>query len=105
MAEQLRPVIHQVGRSADAIETMGRDTARASSQAASAVVGVGQDLKRLTADTAPELQRLMAELQALTASLRRFSDSAERSPASLLFGRSPVPDGPGEANTSPATTR
>ena len=68
----------------------------ASTQAASAVAGVGQDVKRLTADTAPELQRLLTELQMLTASLRRFSDAAERSPASLLFGRGAVPDGPGE---------
>lgn len=104
-AAQLRPVIAQVGRSADALEAMGRDTAMASSQAASAVVGVGQDLKRLSADTAPELQRLMAELQALTASLRRFSDSAERSPASLLFGRSPAPDGPGEGPSTATATR
>ena len=104
-AEQLRPVIQQVGRSADALEAMGRDTARASTQAASAVVGVGQDLRRLTADTAPEVQRLMSELQALTVSLRRFSDSAERSPTSLLFGRSAVPDGPGEATTHPTATK
>lgn len=100
-AAQLQPVIAQVGRSALALESMGRDTALASSQAASAVVGAGQDIRRLSADTAPELQRLLGELQALTLSLRRFSDAAERSPTSLLFGRGPVPVGPGEAAVNP----
>jgi phospholipid/cholesterol/gamma-HCH transport system substrate-binding protein len=97
MAADLGPVVARVGRSADALEKMGQDTALASAQAASAVVGVGRDVRQLTADTAPELQRLMAELQVLSASLRRFSDAAERNPSSLLFGRGAVAEGPGEA--------
>jgi phospholipid/cholesterol/gamma-HCH transport system substrate-binding protein len=97
MAADLGPVMARVGRSADALEKMGQDTALASAQAASAVAGVGRDVRQLTADTAPELQRLMAELQVLSASLRRFSDTAERNPSSLLFGRGAVAEGPGEA--------
>jgi phospholipid/cholesterol/gamma-HCH transport system substrate-binding protein len=97
LAADLAPVMARVGRSADALEKMGQDTALASAQAASAVVGVGRDVRQITADTAPELQRLLAELQVLSASLRRFSDAAERSPSSLLFGRGAVADGPGEA--------
>ncbi len=100
-AAELRPVIAQVGRSAQALEVMGRDTAQASTRAASAVAAAGQSVQSLSADTAPELQRLLAELQGLTVSLRRFSDAAERSPSSLLFGRAPLPPGPGEPGTRP----
>ena len=97
MAADLGPLAARVGRSADALEKMGKDTAQASAQAASAVVGAGQDVRQLAAETAPELQRLLAELQVLSTSLRRFSDAAERSPTSLLLGRGKVADGPGES--------
>jgi phospholipid/cholesterol/gamma-HCH transport system substrate-binding protein len=96
MQADLGPLIQRVGRSADALEKMGQDTALASAQAASAVMGVGRDVRQVTADTAPELQRLMAELQVLSASLKRLSDAAERSPTNLLFGRGKVAEGPGE---------
>ena len=96
-AAELGPVLARVGRSADALEKMGQDTALASAQAASAVSGVGRDVRQLTADTAPELQRLLAELQVLSASLRRVSDAADRNPSSLLLGRAAVADGPGES--------
>ncbi len=96
IAADLGPVITRVGRSADALEKMGQDTALASAQAASAAVDIGSDVRALTASTAPELQRLMAELQVLAVSLRRFSEATERSPSSLLFGRAEVANGPGE---------
>ena len=99
-AAEMRPVIARVGRSAEALEKMGQDTASASAQAASAVAGVGRDVRQLTTDIAPELQRLLADLQALSASVRRLSDAAERSPSSLLLGRGVVADGPGEAATA-----
>lgn len=105
VAAEVGPLAARVGRSADALEKMGQDTAQASAQAASAVVGVRLDVRELTAETAPELQRLLAELQVLTTSLRRFSDAAERSPSSLLLGSGVVPDGPGEAATSPQGQR
>lgn len=97
MAADLGPVMARVGRSADALEKMGQDTALASAQAASAVVGMGRDVRQLSVDAAPELHRLMTELQMLSVSLRRLTDTAERSPSSLLLGRGVVPDGPGEA--------
>lgn len=105
MASELGPVVARVGRSADALEKMGVDTALASAQAASAVVGVGRDVRQIAAETAPELQRLLSELQVLSTSLRRFSDAAERSPTSLLLGRGVVADGPGEAAATPQGQR
>jgi phospholipid/cholesterol/gamma-HCH transport system substrate-binding protein len=97
LAADIGPLLVKVGRSADALEKMGQDTAQASAHAASAVQGVERDVRQLTTETAPELQRLLAELQVLVQSLRRFSDAAERSPGSLLLGRGAVADGPGES--------
>ena len=57
------------------------------------------DVKRFTAETLPELERLLGELSVLSASLRRLTDQTERNPAGLLFGRRPVPEGPGESLT------
>ncbi|MBW6496230.1 MAG: hypothetical protein K0B16_17080 [Burkholderiaceae bacterium] len=55
------------------------------------------------AEILPELQRLLVGLQALSSSLRHLSEQTERDPASLLFGRSPVPPGPGEAPSARPT--
>jgi phospholipid/cholesterol/gamma-HCH transport system substrate-binding protein len=53
-------------------------------------------VKRFTGETLPEVERLLGELRALTGSLRRVTEQTERDPSGLLFGRRPVPDGPGE---------
>lgn len=95
---QLDPVIARIGRSADAVEKMGNEVARASSGAGQTVNEVGADVKRFTAETLPELERLLGELSVLSNSLRRLSEQTERNPAGLLFGRMPVPDGPGESS-------
>jgi phospholipid/cholesterol/gamma-HCH transport system substrate-binding protein len=95
-------VIDRIGRGADAIEKMGNEVAQTSATAGKTVNSVGNDVKRFTADTLPELERLLGELSALSNSLRRLTEQTERNPASLLFGRKPVPEGPGET-TTPAT--
>ena len=96
LAAQLGPVIERIGRTADAIESMGQEAGRASARAGKTVDEVGADVKRLTAETAPELQRLLGEMNVLTASLRRLSEKIEGSPGGLLIGRRSVPPGPGE---------
>ncbi len=98
---QLEPVLARIGRSADAIEKMGVEVARTSVRAGRTVDAVGADLKRLSVETLPELERLLGELGALTTSLRRLSDQTERDPRGLIFGRQPVPAGPGEKGVSP----
>lgn len=95
---QLGPVIEQISRSAQAVERMGNEAALASASAGKTVDSVGADVKRLTAETVPELQRLLGELSVLSNSLRRLSDQTERNPAGLLLGHSPVPEGPGESS-------
>lgn len=96
---QLGPAIERIGRSAEAIEKMGNAVAQTSVSAGKTVGAIGGDVKRLTEETLPELERLLGELAALSTSLRRLTEQTERNPASLLFGRRPVPEGPGESST------
>ena len=93
---QLGPVIDRIGRSADAVEKMGNEAALASASAGRTIDAVGAGAKRVTAETLPELDRLIGEMNVLAASLRRLSEKIEGSPGGLLLGRRPVPDGPGE---------
>lgn len=94
---QLEPLIARLSNSAIAVEKLGNDAAAASTSAANTVDSVGSDVKRFTAQTLPELQSLMGELSVLSASLRRLSEQTERNPSGLIFGKTPVPDGPGES--------
>ena len=80
---------------------MGNEVARTSAGAGQTVNEVGADVKRFTAETLPELERVLAELSVLSTSLRRLSEQTERNPAGLLFGRMPVAAGPGETSTGP----
>lgn len=98
---QIGPVIERIGRSAAAVEKMGNEVARTSQSAGKTVDVVGADVKRFGTDTVPELQRLLGELGVLTTSLRRLSEQTERDPRGLLFGRKPMPEGPGEAGAKP----
>jgi phospholipid/cholesterol/gamma-HCH transport system substrate-binding protein len=93
---QLGPALDRIGRSADAVEKMGREVAFAGASAGKTVDAVGADVKRFTAETLPELERLLGEMSVLVASLRRLSEKIEGSPGGLLLGRRPVPPGPGE---------
>jgi len=93
---QIGPTLDKVSRAADALEKLGNAGTLASMNAGKTVEAVGSDVQRFTADTGPELQKLMAELTVLSASLRRLTEQTERAPNSLLFGRSPAPMGPGE---------
>ena len=97
VTEQLGPVIEQIGRSADAVEKMGNEASKASKSAGKTISAVGADVQRFTGETLPELDRLLSELKVLSASLRRVIEQTERNPTGILFGRSPVPDGPGES--------
>ena len=101
---QVGPVIERVGRGADAVRKLGNEAALASSSAGQAAASAGQtiaamraDLKRMSGDALPELQRLMSEFDALAASLRRLTEETERNPRAFLFGHSEVPEGPGES--------
>jgi phospholipid/cholesterol/gamma-HCH transport system substrate-binding protein len=93
---QLGPAIDRISRSADALEKMGKEAAVASASAGKTFETVGEGVKRFNADALPELERLLGEMNVLSASLRRLSEKVEGSPGGLLLGRSPVTPGPGE---------
>jgi phospholipid/cholesterol/gamma-HCH transport system substrate-binding protein len=98
---QMEAVVARIGRSADAVEKMGTEVARTSVSAGKAVDAVGADVRRFSTETLPELERLLGELGALSTSLRRLSEQTTRDPRGLIFGRTPVPDGPGEKGGAP----
>jgi phospholipid/cholesterol/gamma-HCH transport system substrate-binding protein len=75
---------------------MGNEVARTSASAGKTINSVGADVQRFTAETLPELEHLLGELSVLSTSLRLLSDQTERNPSGLLFGRKPIPEGPGE---------
>lgn len=95
---ELEPLIERIGQAADAVEKMGNELAGTSASAGKTINAVGSDINRFTAETLPQLERLIGELSVLSSSLRRLSEQTERNPSGLLFGRKPVPDGPGEAS-------
>ncbi len=97
-SHELAPLIARIGRAADAVEKMGNEIAGTSASAGKTLNAVGSDINRFTAETLPELERLLGELSVLTTSLRRLSEQTERNPSGLLFGHKPVPDGPGESS-------
>ena len=112
--QELSPILAKVGplidglavttshikQSALAIEKAGNEAAAASNSAGKTVELAGANFERFSAETLPEVQRLLGELNELSASLKRLSEQTERDPASLLRGRSTVPAGPGESSES-----
>ncbi|MGZ8269653.1 MAG: MlaD family protein [Methylophilus sp.] len=101
--EQLNITIAQINRSAIAIEKVSNEAAIASANVSKTVESVGANIEHHTDETFPEVQRLLTELNELSVSLKHLSEQTERDPASLLRGRSPVPDGPGESSSEKAS--
>jgi phospholipid/cholesterol/gamma-HCH transport system substrate-binding protein len=98
---KLGPLIDRLGRSADAVGKMGGDLSKAGHSASLAADGIGVGVKRLGTQTLPEVERLLAELETLSSSMRRLTEQTTRDPSGLIFGRTPVPDGPGEKDGKP----
>lgn len=95
---QLSPVLSRIDQGAQAVEKMGKEVAQTSITAGKLVESVGADAQRFTSETLPELERLLGELTVLSTSMRRLSEQIERNPDGLLFGRTPVREGPGETS-------
>ena len=76
---------------------MGDAATLMSQSAAQTIKAVGADVKRFSGDAVPDLQALIGEMNVLAVSLRRLIEETERNPRGFIFGRQPVPVGPGEA--------
>jgi phospholipid/cholesterol/gamma-HCH transport system substrate-binding protein len=97
--EQLAPALDRIAASARAVERMADAAGGASQSAARAADAAASGVQQLGGEALPELTRLMAELNELSASLRRLSEQTAGAPNSLLVG-SPAPrPGPGERAT------
>lgn len=98
---KMGPLIDRVGRTADSVGKMGDDLSKAGASASKAADGLGAGVKRLGTETLPEIEHLLGELGSLSNSLKRLSDQTTRDPSGLIFGRTPVPNGPGEQEVKP----
>nr|WP_295784017.1 MlaD family protein [Rhodoferax sp.] len=98
---KMGPLIDRVGRSADSVGKMGVDLSKAGASASKAADGLGAGVKRMGTETLPEIEHLLGELGSLSNSLKRLSDQTTRDPSGLLFGRTPVPNRPGEQEAKP----
>jgi len=93
---RLEATLARIDKAADSFDAMSRQVDRTAAGAGATVTAVGSDLQHLSADVGPSLETLMTELETLSGSLRRLSEQTERNPKSLVFGKTPVPKGPGE---------
>lgn len=98
---ELQALTQGLARSARAIEKMGNEVANTSINAGKTIDGVGADVKRLSTDTLPELERLLGELSTLSRSLQLLTEQTRRDPRGLIFGNQTVPNGPGESGEQP----
>lgn len=105
VSAQIGPTLDRIDAGAAAVERMGDNVAIASTSAGKTIDSVGGELQRFTGDALPELQRMMTEMQVLATSLRRLTEQTERNPASLIFGNSAVPPGPGESAAKSQRTK
>ncbi len=87
-SESLPQLIQRLGKTADEFEKMAKDASQSSAAARSTIAHVDE--------TIPEFRALMAQLNDLSASLKRVSVEIERNPAILVYGRPAGRSGPGE---------
>ena len=97
--DQLEPAIERVVASADALGAMAHSVGRTSDGAGQAVDAAASGVQQMRTETLPELERLLVELDALAASMRRLSEQTERNPSSLILGAPQRRPGPGERTT------
>ncbi len=97
-AQQMGPALQRISQGAQSVERMADTASRAAVSAGRTADAVTSRVQQFGNETVPELQRLMAELGQLSASLRRLSEQTTESPNSVLLGR-PLPrPGPGEGS-------
>ena len=96
LVERLEGAAAAVERMAESMAQAGQSARLALDGVGAAATGAGTAVQQLEGQALPEIGRLVAELQATSASLGRVSRELEQNPGLLLQGRSPVPAGPGE---------
>jgi phospholipid/cholesterol/gamma-HCH transport system substrate-binding protein len=92
----LRALVAQLGKRLDAIERIAASAERVGA-AVQQVSAAGTSLS-ITAsrDTMPKLNQLLDEIARSTRGLERLVEDLSANPSSIVFGRAPLPPGPGE---------
>lgn len=98
---ELPRLMERIRKSADAFDLMAGEGARAGAAATSAIEGARAEARQFSGETLPEVREVLAELRALSTSLRRVSEEIERDPSLLIRGRPAPKPGPGERITQP----
>jgi phospholipid/cholesterol/gamma-HCH transport system substrate-binding protein len=96
LAGEISQLVERVQRSAEAFDRMTGEVARAGANASEALDSTRAEARQFAAETLPDIQLLVAELRALTGSLRRFAEQLDRNPSVLLYGKSASKRAPGE---------
>ena len=94
--KKVGPTLDGITGSAKAVADLAAVASGAAAGAGRAADTFGLGVLQLTTQTLPEVDRLIGELNQLSASLRRLSEQTERNPSSLLFGAPIAPPDPGE---------
>ncbi len=96
-SQRLDPALLSITRGAQSMDRMAEGVSATSLRASRAADSAASAVQQASSETLPDLARLMAELNQLSASLRTLSEQTARSPSSLVVGR-PLPrPGPGES--------
>ena len=91
-SRELPQIAQRVQRSADAFDHTLTTIAATGVNAN----GTLDSTQQFTSETLPDIQQLVSELRDLSLSLRRISSELEKDPSVLLYGKTPLPRGPGE---------
>jgi len=78
------------------IDAAGLEVARAGRELGDMTKENRPNIERFTRQSLPEFGMLVTELRRLTLQLQRLARQLEQEPNSAIFGRPPVPPGPGE---------
>jgi phospholipid/cholesterol/gamma-HCH transport system substrate-binding protein len=96
-SQRLAPTLASITSGAQSVERMADGVNATSLRAGRVADSAASAVQQASSETLPDLARLMAELNQLSASLRALSEQTARSPSSLVVGR-PLPQpGPGES--------
>ncbi len=93
---ELPQLIERASKSTAALEKMAGDASRASVAVNKTAKDVSGGMNQMAEGVVPELERTVAEMRELSATLKRVSEEVGRSPNMLLLGKQPDEPGPGE---------
>lgn len=93
---ELPRLIERLNRSAESLEKMAGEAARASVSVRKSADSVNGGMARIADDVLPEAERALNDIRELSATLKRVGEELERNPNQLLVGKAPRAPGPGE---------